>query len=303
MRLNLSSSIVCSLTLHLLVAFLLFFGVNIPIYKQPHEQILVMDLVTVAELSNVPRRKSVHKLTHIDVKAEKPKPPQVKPTEEPEPKLEQKPELIPPKEKAGPLQEVKPNPEIPKPELEKKPKPPAKNEQPKKDNPIKKPAQKQTETKPKKKKPSDPFLDADFLKSLEESASKHRANDDLQELLGDLQADNNNGNNDFDESLPMTMSEKDAIASQIQRAWNVSSFNGAENAGMQVIVRFTLDANGNVLQADPVREYNSSPQYEAFVESALRAVRIASPIKGLPPEKINSWQSIELRFDSSGMIY
>jgi TonB family protein len=72
---------------------------------------------------------------------------------------------------------------------------------------------------------------------------------------------------------------------------------------MQVIVRFTLDANGNVLQADPVREYNSSPQYEAFVESALRAVRIASPIKGLPPEKINSWQSIELRFDSSGMIY
>jgi len=114
-------------------------------------------------------------------------------------------------------------------------------------------------------------------------------------VLQDLESDSDKP---YNPDLPLSVTEKDAIASQIYKVWYTSSFNGADvKEGMRVTLKLTLDREGNVLQVHPVLEHNSSPQYPAFVESAERAVKIASPIKGLPPEKFASWSQMEMNFD------
>ena len=111
-------------------------------------------------------------------------------------------------------------------------------------------------------------------------------------------------NTDYNPDLPMSISEISAIRSQIERAWNASAFSGGdENLSMKVTLRVGLDKDGNVLSVRPVSQSGSGSTYRAFVDSAVRAVHDASPLKNLPADKYHSWQEIELSFDSNGMIY
>ena len=43
--------------------------------------------------------------------------------------------------------------------------------------------------------------------------------------------------------------------------------------------------------------------YNAFIDSVMRAIKTASPLQHLPKEKYDTWNEMELIFDSSGMIY
>lgn len=155
-------------------------------------------------------------------------------------------------------------------------------------------------TKPDK---NDDFT-KNILKSLQDSVKKSddikKINKDFNNLENALKGETNK---DFNSNLPMTLSEIDGIKSQIIRRWNTASFGGSAEKAMQVIIRIKLDGNGNVLDAKPQFEVNSSVYYKPFVESALRAVNSASPITNLSKDKYNTWKEIELRFDSSGMIY
>ena len=42
--------------------------------------------------------------------------------------------------------------------------------------------------------------------------------------------------------------------------------------------------------------------YRAAAESAMRAVRVCSPLEGLPTEKYQQWQTLLLNFDPQEML-
>jgi len=102
---------------------------------------------------------------------------------------------------------------------------------------------------------------------------------------------------------PISMSEKDAIRAQIERCWNVPA--GARDAENLVIeVQVLLNPDGSVSRADIVENsrYSSDGFYRAAAESAVRAVRLCSPLR-MPPEKYDQWKSMTLTFNPKDMIY
>lgn len=155
----------------------------------------------------------------------------------------------------------------------------------------------------KKSKQKDVNFEKAILKSLEEEKhkkEKQKIDKNFAELAESLKGETNK---EFNSNLPMTISEVDAIKSQITRNWNTTAFSGADSKGMNVTVFIELDMDGNVLKVSPKHGNNSSPYYNAFVESALRAIKQSSPLKELNKDKFHSWREIEFNFDSEGMIY
>lgn len=155
----------------------------------------------------------------------------------------------------------------------------------------------------KKSKNKDIDFEKAILKSIEEEKhkkEKKKIDKNFAEMADALKGDTNK---EYNNNLPMTISEVDAIKSQITRNWNTTAFSGADSKGMFLTVHIELDMEGNVMRVTPARESNPSPYYNAFVESAVRAIKQSSPIKNLDKEKFHSWKEIEFRFDSEGMIY
>ena len=180
---------------------------------------------------------------------------------------------------------------------------PVKKETPKKEvvNQEKKLEKNKKDDNPKKKKTDD--FEKSIMKSLEEESKKKENKKIDKEFKDFAEAIKGDTNKEFNSNIPMSISEIDLIKSQITKNWNTTSFSGANSLGMEVIVMIILDMDGNVISAQPKLGSNSSPYYQAFVDSSVRAVKASSPIKNLDKEKFGSWKEIEFRFDSSGMIY
>lgn len=97
----------------------------------------------------------------------------------------------------------------------------------------------------------------------------------------------------------MTISELDAIRSQIEACWNIPA--GARNARDLVVdISVAMNPDGTVRQATIVQRSRMSrdPFYRAAAESALRAVLNprCSPLR-LPPQKYNQWKFFTLSFN------
>lgn len=175
----------------------------------------------------------------------------------------------------------------------------------------KKPKDKPKEDKQKKKVESDDELANSVLKSLQEGGKKSTKNNkEKQKSLNDIMENAIKGDTttDYDAEGDLSMSEIAAIRSQISQAWRVTAFSGGkENKNMRVIVKITVNENG--LVSDIKVKDKSMPVgidrqvYNAFVDSVMRAITAASPLKNLPEEKYSTWSEMELTFDSSGMIY
>ncbi len=100
-------------------------------------------------------------------------------------------------------------------------------------------------------------------------------------------------------SQRMTISELDAIRSQIEACWNIPA--GARNARDLVVdISVAMNPDGTVRQATIVQRSRMSrdPFYRAAAESALRAVLNpdCSPLR-LPPQKYNQWKTFTLSFN------
>ena len=153
----------------------------------------------------------------------------------------------------------------------------------------------------------DDFGDS-ILKSLESATvkkekTKNKLDKEFDDISDAIEGDTNQVYND---SLPMSQSEKDTIRSQIEQKWNVSSFNGMDlrNVDLRVVLHIKLDVDGTVLDVKVVKTPNSnSLAYRSMVESAKRAVYAASPLKNLPTNKYNTWKEIELPFNPSDLLY
>lgn len=171
---------------------------------------------------------------------------------------------------------------------------------PKKPQEKEKPEEKKEATKPKEETDS---LDA-VLKSVEKTASETEEKDNKPPK--DANDSSKSKSENYDASLPLSLSEKDSIKSQFIKCWRMPA--GARNAHeLAVLVKVLLYPDGSVqdvgLHPSQVRRYQTDTFFRAAADSAIRAVWQCNPITGLPPEKFNRWKDLELNFDPSELLY
>jgi hypothetical protein len=110
----------------------------------------------------------------------------------------------------------------------------------------------------------------------------------------------------YDPSLPLSISEKDAIASQFVKCWRLPA-GSANDSSLRVSVDVWLRPDGSVIKAhltsDQRGKYNADNVFRAAADSALRAMHMCSPLKNLPTNKYNSWKEMRLNFDPSMQLY
>ena len=109
----------------------------------------------------------------------------------------------------------------------------------------------------------------------------------------------------FIPSLPLSISETDAVRRQIEQCWNLPA--GARDAhNLAVEVWVAMNPDGTVQQARVTNDNGRSavdPFFRAASESALRALMNprCTPLK-LPLDKYHQWQTMTLNFDPKLML-
>jgi outer membrane biosynthesis protein TonB len=216
----------------------------------------------------------------------------------------------------APISNVKPQEQAPQPEkkpleekkVEKKPTVEAKKAEEKpqpKPEPLKKDVvkipEKKVEKKVEKKKKTDDL--ESILKSVKETAKSEEAKKPAEKAISHP-SQNKAISQTYDSTLPLSLSEKDAIAGQFKRCWNVPA--GAKDAkDLVVTLHLSLSADGSVTNVEMARDqsrYNSDTYFRAAADSAMRAVRQCSPLKNLSADKYGSWHEMELTFDPKDML-
>ena len=132
-----------------------------------------------------------------------------------------------------------------------------------------------------------------ILKSIEKVTKNNKIKKDnkIEEKQKDITQSSN-----FDEKI--TISEKDLIRRQFAACWNPPS--GSKNIDkLRVLVKLTLDENGNVMDAKLVNSGNmNDPFYRSAAERAMRAVRHSACKKiKVPSKKFQTWKNMTLNFD------
>lgn len=275
------NGLVYSFVIHFAVFCVLYLGAPDFIKDAPKERVIAVEVMKVSDITNIPNRAKSKKQS-----AQKDSPASASDHKE---------------------AAVKKAEEVPAPAPDKKPDPSKKEKAPqdkKKSEPSKDKKSKENKAQTDKKKPqakkNDPFSDPSFMKTLEESAKKSRPSDELQDILQELESESDKP---YNPDMELSISEKDLIVSTIQTQIHKSWYNnGLDTKDLKVILRITFDIDGNVLRVDPQHKNNPSPLYPSFVENAIRATKMASPIMNLPKDKFSSWENVELEFDPSDSI-
>ena len=300
-------SVFFSFIVHCLVAVVSYFG--LPMLSSSEiivEAPVIVELVEIAEKTNVPTAKP-------KPKPEPPKPEPVKETPPPPPPPPApKVEAPPPPPEAPKEPEVAALPPEPKPEPkpEKKPEPKPKAEPKPEPTPRPKPPSRLAKAKPKRKpKPPDAF--ESVLKSLEDlrkappppqkAEKKEEPKKDFEQEIAKVLA---SSTKTMDRSQPMTLSEIDAVRHQIAPCWNLGA--GAKDAENLVIeIAVVMNPDGRVRSAEIKNSASkmSNPFFRTAAESGLRAVLNprCQPFK-LPPEKYDRWKTMTLNFNPKDMF-
>lgn len=216
------------------------------------------------------------------------------------PKPAHKPEQKP-KEKPKAKEQVKPKP---KSYTEEKAQPKTKTEA----VPLPKPKEKAKEPEKKKPEPekkeetkkAEPDFDA-ILKSVADAAQEKEKDSKPSPAAESKKAVSDS----YNPSLPLAMSEIDAIRQQFIQCWNIPA--GAKDAhNLIVVLDVRLAKDGGVISVDLASDtgrYYSDPFFRAAADSAMRAVQRCSPIKNLSPDKYDSWKYLQLSFDPHELLY
>jgi outer membrane biosynthesis protein TonB len=187
--------------------------------------------------------------------------------------------------KPKPKPVVKKTEVIPKPDAKKKPKP----KEPEKPKP--------------KEKPTEPEENLDdILKSIEDSA---KTEEGKVQNLNSKRNTQKAVSDTYNPSMPLAMSEIDAIRQQFMQCWNVPA--GARNAHeLRVVLQVKLESDGTVTSVELAQDrarYYTDNFFRAAADSAMRAVNRCSPLKNLPTGKYETWKFLEISFDPKDMLY
>jgi hypothetical protein len=304
--------LIYSLLLHLMVFTVAYFGVPAPDPDMlPVESPMTVDIVTVAEKTNAPAASEKPKPTAKPMpdRAAKPPPPlpavrPEAPPPEPEPESEVA-KLVPPKAKPTPAARPE-KAETPIPEPKPSPKP-AKAEPKQKPEPEKK-------TEPEKKK-LPPSTFESVLKTVEQLKAQPPKSDEKPERKPEEQQSEpalesqiakalGKSAEPYDEGLPVTMSEIEAVRRQIERCWNLPA--GAKDADSLVVsirVEMNIDGTPRTAVVTDQSRMRVDPFYRSAAESAVRAVLNprCHPFT-LPREKFSRWKTMTLVFNPKEMF-
>jgi hypothetical protein len=99
----------------------------------------------------------------------------------------------------------------------------------------------------------------------------------------------------------MTMSEIDALRSQMEKCWNVP-VGAPDPASLVLRVKVFLNEDGTVASPPQLIDQGrlGDPYFRAAADSAIRAVHMCGPYQ-LPPEKYATWNEITITFDPREM--
>ncbi|MBN8522703.1 MAG: cell envelope integrity protein TolA [Rickettsiales bacterium] len=313
--------LIISLVLHLVFIGVFIYGLP-SIFKKVQEEpdVITFEMLPVSDITNVrdqgvktPEPKEIKKSQKIEKSASSPKEnleqkEETPKQEEPKP-VEKKPET-PKEEKTTPSKEAEIVPEKKKEEevqkkeepkpVEKKPET-KKEEDKKKPAPIKKevkqPQPKKEETTKKAPKKQEDVIDSLLANLEKESEGTERRSPNRTPPSPPNEGKFAKGNN-ADEESPLSITEEMLIKQQIIKHWD----KPAGIDGIEVIFHVKLDIEGNVTIIQ-VSGLTGDKQLQVLVEeTGRRAVKKASPIKNLRPERYNVWKEFKLRFDPSSMM-
>jgi outer membrane biosynthesis protein TonB len=257
---------------HLGVFLIAFFGFpSIFDRSDPEPMVMTVEVVPIGAITNLPSQDKP--LSKWQQAPTPPTPKKVVPVQ---------------KEKAEPKKEL-PKDAVPLPEPDKKVE--KKIEEPKKED-----------VKELPKKEEEDF-DA-ILKSLQEQADQEAKPDAKDKKT--TEENKTKSDKPYDPTVPLSISEKDAIRSQFVKCWRMPA--GAKNADQLVVrVRVQVSQSGEVtevkLASGQEGEYRGDPFFKAAADSAIRAVWKCSPLQNLPSDKFETWSDMELTFDPSEMLY
>lgn len=211
-----------------------------------------------------------------------------KPVEKAESKPEPKPEPPKPAEKAEAKPESKPEPKTdPIAEALKK-------DDAKKKEDAKKQAQKAV-TPPEKKPPpkKQPEFNPQRIATLLDKRDPTR-----QAATGD--AINRTASLGIPSGTAATLSqnELDALRARLRQNWSVPPL--AEKVVIRMVIRLTPD--GRLSSPPQVMTRGSGPAFEAFRDSAVRAVMVSQPFNMLRRESYETWREIDIDFDERTMF-
>ena len=209
------------------------------------------------------------------------------------PKVVEKPEVVKTAEKQAPPPEPKPEP---KREVERKQTPP-------KADPIAE-ALKKEQTKPEPKKEEakvptpphrpDPPRPQPKFDAVRIAALLDKRDPQRQTSLGDIINHTPALGSPKGTAPTLSQNEIDALRAQIRRCWNPPA-GAADAQNLRVEMNVKLRMDGSLVAPPVLLERGSSPYFQVFAESALRAVERCQPYS-LPAAKYEVWKDIDLGF-------
>ncbi len=257
-----------SSTVHLIILLLAIFGLPefLTPTPDPEPMVIAVELVPISEITNIKKSK---KLVREDKKSkEKPKEPEKKkaPTKSEDKKPEKK------KENLVKIQDKK------------------------------KKAEKKKEPKKKdEKKPEDDAILKDKKKPEDDKKTDKKKVEDKKTAKKSSKSDK-----EYDSTIPMSLSERDAIVGQFVKCWRVPA-GSASDYNLLVKLQLKIRRDGYVTSVDLPSSlrgrYGRDTFFRAAVYSAVRAVKKCNPLKNLPPKKYDTWKETELTFNPKDLLY
>jgi outer membrane biosynthesis protein TonB len=284
-------SLVLSLVLHLIIAYLFFFGAPTIFRSLPEEQVIITEVLPISSATNIKPKKTIEKETKEE------------PTSSEKDVAKSKSEEVKEEEKSAKEKKEPPIPEEKDKELipskeQKKPEKKEEKKEEKKPETKPKPKEKPKEEKKKKAKSADDDFES-LLQNLEKAAKSDPSKKKASETA-DVQK-SKKAQGEFNPDQQLSVTEQHAIKAQIERFWNVPI--GVKNAGsIKITLYISLKMDGTVEKialVDQKCSIDNARECQAAIDSAIRAVNMASPLEGLSAARYEYWKEFNFEFDPS----
>lgn len=296
-----------SCAMHVTIMLILLFGLPQLWRKNlnPVESAISVEILPISQKSNVktkkPQLQEKKQESQELITKEKPKISMSESQVKPEIKKETKQEKQQKKEnKVPPIEKAPIEKKIPDKKIEEKPKP--------KEEELKQKTEQKAKEEKKAEPPKKPKVDfGSVLKSVEEfSKDEPKKTDKKSEFNVDKIEDSLAAESDseFDDSQPLSMSEKDMVKNKISDNLGVSSFYGAKNTqNITIVVNIKLNKDGSFDSILSVKDVSSGRYdkkvFEIFKNRIIESTKVSAPFD-LPEDKYigkNGWNELELTFD------
>ncbi len=166
--------------------------------------------------------------------------------------------------------------------------------------PDKKAPEVKKEEKPKEKPQNKDDLDA-ILKSVRDQAQQTENKEAPKKPVENVQPAGAKSEN-YDPTIPMSISEMDAIKNQIARCWSPPA-GAKDDYTLVVMVKVELSPDGTILKKELSMQSQMKASGSSFYYAAARSALVAltkpecQKLENLPADKYGTWKEMELTFD------